>query len=117
MSLAGCAYGLDTEYSTTTREENKKLRAENERLANNCLNKDVQIADQQSEITEQARLLGISAEKELALLAKIERMEKDAERYLKLEGMIQRGCFHLWYFDTDKDGWFSVDFDEAMKGK
>ena len=52
MSLAGCAYGLDTEYSTATREENKKLRAENERLSNNCLNKDVEIADLKAELAE-----------------------------------------------------------------
>ena len=32
MSLAGCAYGFGDEYSTTILEENKKLRAENERL-------------------------------------------------------------------------------------
>lgn len=32
MSLAGCAYGFDDDYSTTIREENKQLRAENEKL-------------------------------------------------------------------------------------
>ena len=32
--------------------KNKKLRAENERLSNNCLNKDVEIADLKAELAE-----------------------------------------------------------------
>lgn len=72
MSLAGCAYGFDDDYSTTIREENKQLRAE---------------------INEQARLLGVSAEKELALRAENERLKaklelaevkKDASRWFSL---------------------------------
>ena len=60
MSLAGCAYGFDDDYSTTIREENKQLRAE---------------------INEQARLLGISAEKELALRAENERLKAENKLY------------------------------------
>ena len=48
---------------------NKQLHNENKMLT--------------EELNEQARLLGISAEKELALLAKVEQLEMECNRLLK----------------------------------
>ena len=99
MNLAGCAYGFDDDYSTTIREENKQLRAE---------------------INEQARLLGISAEKELALRAENERMKaelakakKDVERYRWLRNN------PVWVgYDSDfRPDEIDAAIDAAMKGK
>ena len=53
------------------------------------------------ELNEQARLLGISAEKELALLAKVEQLERERDRLLKGEHYQHRLC----------NGWLQVDFD------
>ena len=55
---------------------NKQLHAENARMT--------------EELNEQARLLGISAEKELALLAKVEHLEMERDRLLKGEYICKR---------------------------
>ena len=89
MSLAGCAYGFDDDYSTTIREENKQLR---------------------TEVTEQARLLGISAEKELALRAENERLNAELAEAKK-----DAEWCRTQLIDVVRK--LTPEFDAAMKGK
>ena len=107
---------MSLKYSTAIREENCRLRDENEKLTKqvrsygalvksmeetksillrNIHNQAEATATLESEreankqlteeLNEQARLLGISAEKELALLAKVEQLEKERDRLLKVD--------------------------------
>lgn len=72
------------------------------------------------EVTEQARLLGISAEKELALMAKLETAEKDAARYRYLFAGDKvytqfRDAYDFWDGCGGKDG-FDAVVDSAIRG-
>lgn len=67
---------LETPYKKVT-----YLRTKNEKLT--------------EEVTEQARLLGISAEKELTLLSKIERLERKLAATIKERNAFQDQCIHL----------------------
>ena len=66
---------LSAMYEAVLRHE-KAIRAENESLI--------------EELNEQARLLGISAEKELALLAKVGHLEMERDRLMKGEYVCKR---------------------------
>lgn len=72
------------------------------------------------EVIEQARLLGISAEKELALMAKLEAAEKDAARYRYLFSGDKvythfRDAYDFWDGCGGKDG-FDAVVDSAIRG-
>ena len=111
--------GKPVEVLETPYREVAYLRAENEKLT--------------EEVTEQARLLGISAEKELTLLSKIEMLERelagvkqDAERYRWLRDS-SVGPSQIWELLSDDchppimtlKCMFELDaaIDAAMKGK
>ena len=85
-----------------------------------------QFSKLRAEINEQARLLGISAEKELALRAENERLKaelaeakKDAERYREWKYRFREGECELFnaLADCATDEEHDAAIDAAMKGK
>lgn len=54
------------------------------------------------EVTEQGRLLSMSAERELALLAKIDRLEKLNAELLKALNLMQIDCQYLHHEKNDR---------------
>ena len=98
MSIAGCPYETQP-----LCEENKQLRAENEKL--------------KAELAEQARIVGMGAERELALLAKAERLEKElaeqGERIAELKKECER--FRQEALDSYLDDEESVITKQALE--
>lgn len=60
--------------------ERDRLRHEVDGLTESCIGLTVERDQLHAEVMEQARLLGMSGERELALRAEIDRLRKDAER-------------------------------------
>lgn len=68
----------------------------------------------QAEVLEQARLLGMSGERELALRAEIERLRKDAERYRWLRSDNQKVAGPCAYAPWMGPPMFNEELDSAI---